>query len=107
MKNNATRFERKLDAFFWFVVSMLPIILYIVNLYNGGSNDFFAFINDNFTFSFVKTVFDDVFDVAFSSVSPVTGLLSYFVSVEILHIMFDVLVFLPRFAKKMIGRVVE
>lgn len=95
-----TRFEKKADVIFWLLVTFLPIILYIVNAFSGISNDFFAFVGENFTFDFVANVFNDLFMTAFNSTSPVVNLLSYFVSVEILHILYDVIVFLPRFARK-------
>ena len=104
---SSTRFERKLDALFWMLVSLLPLVVYIVNVYNGGTIDFFTFVNENFTFAFISQIFEDVFLTAFESVFPLTSLLSYWVSVELIHCLFDVVVFLPRFARKAVGKVVE
>lgn len=92
------RIEKKFDILFWFLVDILPIVLYFVlNFRSASPVDFSQFIS-NFRFDFVADIFNQIFtnDLVFPVV--LVDFLSYFVSVGIIHIFVDFVLFIPRFA---------
>ncbi len=105
---NKRRFSYKLDLIFWFIVSLLPILVYlVVNIRNPEAVGFFDYITNFSPFPFIAEVLDSVAETAFGAPFALSGLLSYFVGVEIFHILFDVIVFIPRLAHKWISKAVQ
>jgi ABC-type spermidine/putrescine transport system permease subunit II len=101
------RFSKKLDSFFWFLILILPIVIYITISFNvGNSTDFSTFIS-SWTFPFISDIFNDIFtgDLLFNPI--LVDYISYCVSVEIIHVFFDVVVFIPRLAHKLSGRFID
>lgn len=120
------RFGRKMDKIFWFLISMAPLICYFCFLVNSfGSIQ----TGDSYwTFgSFMKNIFgiyaDDsnpffsVFYRLFGASSTIFPMLtengglvhffSYLCVVEVVHVCFDVIVFIPRLAHKWISKAVQ
>lgn len=93
-----TKFEKKLDALFWFLVGVLPLVIFFVINYRNSSADFSAFISA-YRYDYVADICTQIFTDTLSFPVVVTDFLSYFVSVEISHIFIDVIVFIPRFAR--------
>lgn len=107
-KTSKRRFSYKLDLIFWFIVSFLPILLYLaVNFKNPEAVGFFEFVSNFSPFPFIANVLDSVSETAFGARFALSGLLSYFVGVEVFHILFDVIVFIPRLAHKWISKAVQ
>lgn len=93
------------DTLIWWIVWLLPIIGGIIVLATNGAHDYtvFADFMDNFTFTFVSDMITNVFNIASISIPVILRvILSWFVSVEICHVFVDVLVFIPRFAHKLV-----
>lgn len=102
------RLTFKLDAIFWFVVSLLPILVYFVlNYRNPSAPDFFTYISGFAPFTFIQDILDDVTDLSFGATFKLNAFLAYCVGVEILHVLFDVIVFIPRLAHKWISKAVQ
>lgn len=96
------------DIFMWYAIYMLPLIIFVICYCVGhfttladcfvlGGLDIFA---DNFIFS----ALNDLFGVAgvmplFAGVD-ILHYATYFISIFLLHLAVDVLLFIPRFAHK-------
>lgn len=110
MQSNTSRrrFSYQLDLFFWFIVSMLPIIVYFITAYrNPEAVGFLEFVTSFSPFPFIENILNEVSQTAFGGTFALSGLLSYFVAVEIFHILFDVIVFIPRLAHKWVAKAVQ
>lgn len=120
------RFGRKMDKIFWFLISMAPLICYFCFLINSFGD--FQTVDSYWGFgSFMRNIFgispdapNPFFSVLYnlfgSSSSPFPiftvngGLLhffSYLCVVEVAHVCFDVIVFIPRLAHKWISKAVQ
>lgn len=110
MQNNTTkrRFSYKLDLIFWFIMMMLPLFVYfVVSFRNAEAVSFLSFVADFSPFPFIEDILDRVSEMAFGSTFALSGLFAYFVGVEIFHVLFDVIVFIPRLAHKWISKAVQ
>lgn len=119
-----TRFSHKLDKIFWFIVSFLPVFSWLIYLYgyvhlniDPGTSiiRFSNWLQSNFLIvSFNSNPFYSVLSQIFGSGGffPLldTNALSFFVwflTIEVVHICFDVIVFIPRLAHKWISKAVQ
>ena len=101
------RFSRKLDKVFWFILLLLPIIVYFVMYFSTGTTLNFITYVHNFRFPFIADIFESVFTSANFGGIVIVNYLSYCVGVEIAHCLFDVVVFIPRLAHKFISKAVQ
>ena len=102
------RFSYKLDLVFWFIVMMLPILVYFITAYrNPEAIGFLEFVSSFSPFPFIENILNDVSQAAFGSTFAISGLFGYFVGVEIFHVLFDVIVFIPRLAHKWVSKAVQ
>lgn len=123
-KTGNTRFSHKLDKIFWFVISFLPVLSWLFYLYgyihlntDPGTSviRFSNWLQSNFLIiDFNSNPFYSVLSRIFSSggVFPLfdTNALSLFtwlLTIEVVHICFDVIVFIPRLAHKWISKAVQ
>ena len=123
-KMGNTRFSYKLDKIFWFVVSFFPLFSWLLYLFSFSSYTespltFFAWLEQNFVFmgqiskSVIYSTFYQIFSITSAdSLFPVlsTSLMAFFtylVTVEIVHVIYDVIVFIPRLAHKWISKAVQ
>lgn len=123
-KSSNTRFSYKLDKIFWFVVSFFPLFSWLIYLFSFSSYTtspltFYAWIEQNFGFmgniqnsAIYSTLYQIFFITSVSSLFPAlsTSLLAFFtylVTVEIVHVLYDVIVFIPRLAHKWISKAVQ
>ena len=98
----------KIDKIFWFIVALLPVLVYLtVNKQNASAPNFFTFLESFSPFSFVSDIFDEVTQTAFNTTFAVNDYLAYVAGVEVFHVMFDVVVFIPRLAHKWISKAVQ
>lgn len=92
------------DIFFWFLISVLPFFIWKFQIEVVATTEtFFTWVNNNMAFDFIKNIFDNISSSIFNSSFPLSGYLSYLVAAEIFHVMFDVIVFVPRLAHKFIN----
>ena len=101
------RLSRKLDAVLWFLLALLPVIVYFVMYYRtGNAVPFSDYINDIWRFDFIANIFESVFSSTgvFGSSFAIVPYVSYLVSVEIMRVFFYVIAFIPRFAYKFLTR---
>lgn len=107
-KTTKNRIGYKLDKLFWFIVSILPIIFYFaINYRNPAATGFFEYVSAFSPFSYIENIFNDITRLAFDTTFPLVSYLSYCVGVEIFHVFFDVIVFIPRLAHKWVGKAVQ
>jgi hypothetical protein len=119
-----SRFAFKLDKIFWFVVSFFPLFSWLIYLFSFSSYTtspltFFAWIEQNFGFmgqvqqSVIYSTLYQIFSItSVDSLFPAlsTSLIAFFtylVTVEIVHVVYDVIVFIPRLAHKWISKAVQ
>lgn len=119
-----TRFSCKLDKIFWFIISFLPVLSWLIYLYgyvhlntDPGTSiiRFSNWLQSNFLIvNFNSNPFYSVLSQIFGSggAFPLfdTNTLSIFVwflTIEIIHVCFDVIVFIPRLAHKWISKAVQ
>lgn len=94
------QFREKLDRILWAVIWLLPVLAYFIQYYRAGAEiNLLQFIDSNFTFDFVKKIINGAWNKGLGEELKLTGYLSYLVAVEIAHCLFDVVVFIPRFAQ--------
>jgi hypothetical protein len=123
-KNGNTRFSYKLDKIFWFVISFFPLFSWLIYLfsftsYTASPLTFFAWLEQNFGFlgnvsgSVIYSTIYRIFSItSVESLFPAlsTSLMAFFtylVTVEIVHVLYDVIVFIPRLAHKWISKAVQ
>lgn len=94
-----------IDYILWAIIWLLPFISFVVSFWRQeGAVPIFEYIDANFAFSYVKDILDRIWDAAFGSSPVISGYISYLVMVEVVHVMFDAVVFIPRFAHDLIER---
>ena len=106
-KGKGSRFSHKLDKLFWWIVALLPVFIYVLGHFrdsNVSMTDFLALVP---TFPFIQETLDEVCTLAFGHTFQLNVYLAYLVGVEILHVLFDVIVFIPRFAHKLIDKSID
>ena len=122
-KRNTNRFAFKLDKIFWFLLTFLPVILYAVYLFANRSSTFLTFdkfLQTVFNYDYptglsnnpIHKVLSSLFSFSDTSVFPflpfsLLYIFTYMASVEVVHVCFDVIVFIPRLAHKWISKAVQ
>lgn len=123
-KSGNTRFSYKLDKIFWFIISFFPLFSWLLYLFSFSSYTaspltFYAWIEQNFGFlgqvsnSVIYFTLYQIFSItSVSSLFPAlsTSLIAFFtylITVEIVHVIYDVMVFIPRLAHKWISKAVQ
>lgn len=123
-RTTSDRFGRKLDKFFWFFLSFLPIfswLIYLLSypLLNVDPTTSFVRLSNWISGQFLVSSFSG--NIVFQSLMKVFGsggafplfdtnsavLFFWLASIEIVHVMFDVIVFIPRLAHKWISKAVQ
>lgn len=117
---SSDRFAKKLDRIFWFIVLIMPYFSYIFSFFSKSSElptNFPGFLRYYFLgdSTFINNVVWNALYHLFgpSGTFPVfsspSGLYIFywFVWVEIFHVFFDVIVFIPRIAHKFISKAVQ
>lgn len=123
-KTTKNRFAYRLDKIFWFVIQTLPLFswfIYCFSVTRGSENSFWGFDRflievfgiGNFDGNVVYQALSKVFQYSVSIVPQIsflskslTALFSWFIMIEVLHVCFDVIVFIPRLAHKWISKAV-
>lgn len=123
-KTTKNRFSYKLDKVFWWIVALLPIFCYILYVGFGDVKtatgslytlpDFFVTyvlngyaFGDNVVWTTLYKIFgsNGVFPIFMSDSS--LYIFNWFIWVELFHVFFDVIVFIPRLAHKWISKAVQ
>ena len=121
-KSGETRFSRKLDCLFWWIVRLLPIFVMFVFMWKAyfsgydenllwGENLYYPFeplssiLTEHFGMNIDNDITNALFTVFDSFVggfydTPFIAYFSYLVYVEIIHLFVDILLFIPRLAHK-------
>ena len=122
-KTGNTRFAYRLDKIFWFLMLVLPVMSWCVYLFSftgyGGTESslisFSSWLTNQFT---GVDMSGNAVYVALNSIFGPSGAFPifrpsflvffvYLVNVEIIHVFFDVIVFIPRLAHKWISKAVQ
>lgn len=124
-KTTKNRLAYRLDKIFWFVIQTLPLLswfIYCFSVTRSSENSFWAFDTflievfgiGNFDGNVVYQALSKIFQYSVSIVPSVsflskslTALFSWFIMIEVLHVCFDIIVFIPRLAHKWISKAVQ
>lgn len=120
-KTTKNRFSYKLDKLFWWIVAFAPLFCYflyvpfksisgepvsvasfLVNNFLNGS----VFGNNPIWAAFYYLFSGDGVFPLFAGESAMY-IFFWFISVELIHLFFDVIIFIPRLAHKWISKVVQ
>lgn len=115
------KFSHIFDKVFWGIIALLPIIVYIIYVVKNGTIYLFDSVFADFGFgidisnSIVYTTLTDIFGVVADSTANISaftsnGLIlyvSYMVYVELVHLLIDCLLYIPRIAQKFIDKGVD
>ena len=121
-KTTRTRFSYKIDKLFWFFIQIFPLMCFTVYCIAGARggdvvvptfNSFllklgFNYQQGNIFYNVLAQLFgsNGVFPLFVDS-GGVILYLTYVLTMEVLHVCFDVLVFIPRLAHKWISKAVQ
>lgn len=120
-KTTKNRFAYKLDKIFWWIVALAPLFCYFLYVpyqsISGTPVALSTFLIENFLHgsAFGTNPVWNGFYTIFSKdgVFPLFGdegamcIFFWFISVELIHLFFDVIVFIPRLAHKWISKAVQ
>ena len=106
------KIKKMSDTIFWYSLYMLPIILLIINWACAGSISFAGvfdsvglnIVSNNIVFTALVDVFGSagVFPIFQNTI--IFEYLAYFIMLVIIHIMVDILLFIPRFCHKLLDK---
>ena len=97
--------KQKIDLRLWALIWILPILSYVVSFWRAGNAvPIFEYINTNFSFELIRNLLDQIWLKAFDSQLVLSGYISYLIVVEVVHCVFDAIVFIPRFAHAVIDK---
>lgn len=123
-KTTKNRFCYKLDKLFWWIIALFPIFCYVLYVGFGDVKNstgslytlpefFTTYILDGkgFANNVVWTTLYKIFDSSgvfpiFTREAPLY-IFNWFIWVELFHVFFDVIVFIPRLAHKWISKAVQ
>ena len=102
---NEKNLKQKIDLYLWALIWILPVLGYVVSFWRAGNAiPIFEYINANFSFEMIRNVLDQIWLKAFDSQLVLSGYISYLIVVEVVHCVFDAIVFIPRFAHTLIDK---
>lgn len=93
------------DKLIWFVIYMIPILLYVVVSHHNALLSYTEFLNTTglniLSTGVIYDTFNSLFGASgilpmFSESSFILHYMTYMVSITLIHITFDVIVFIPR-----------
>ncbi|MBR2312471.1 MAG: hypothetical protein IKA46_04205 [Clostridia bacterium] len=97
--------KQKIDLWLWALIWILPVLGYVVSFWRAGNAvPIFEYINTNFSFELIRNLLDQIWLKAFDSQLVLSGYISYLIVVEVVHCVFDAIVFIPRFAHALIDK---
>ena len=91
------RFGKKLDYIFWFISLIIFLIVYVALSWNNLNTIEFLIFIANYRFAFIADIFNEIFKNTFIFPTVLVDFVSYFCSVEIIHVFVDFIVFIPCF----------
>lgn len=87
------RLSKKLESFVWFILKILPILLYlIINFRNPSATDFFIYLGNFAPVNAVVSWFEDILNMAITVDFPLINYLAYLFILEFLHVVYLVAV---------------
>lgn len=117
---SSDRFANKLDHFFWFFIKLMPFFAYVFSFFlrtSGGYTNFPGFFlnyflsggsfSDNIVWQCLYSLFGPGGVFPYFSSETALYVFTWIIWVEIFHVFFDVIVFIPRIAHKFISKAVQ
>lgn len=96
------KLQMKIDSILWAFIWLVPFFAFFVSWYRIGNAPNVLTFMDSFQWSFIADIINNVWQTAFNTACPIANYLSYLVMVQVAHCLFDVIVFIPRFAHNLI-----
>lgn len=96
------RTERKVKSIFWGLLYSLPLVLLILSTFRTGNTENSLAIVQSFSFEFIDNIILSLSNsIDMLEFNPyLVACVSYFVSVEIIQIFYEFMVFIPKLARK-------
>lgn len=99
------------DNLMWYLIYLLPLIIFIILLYNGNNDISISLVLSNYNLDIVQNAIINSFSSVLGSEgvfalftnNDILSYFAYFISVYICHIFVDIVLFIPRYAHKIIG----
>ncbi len=104
------------DTLFWYLLYALPLLMYLINAVRHDTVPFVTFMTDNLGFMFSAT---NPFLTALNEIFGSAGILPlftsdaalylacWFISMLIVHLLVDFVVFIPRLAHKWLNKATQ
>lgn len=101
------RFTYMADFAFWLAIMALPILYYLFASIGGISPNLslLEYIDTFAPWQYIKTIIDDCLTLVFNDTLPLTGYISYLVAVQVVHLFFDVVAFVPRLCHNLMDKI--
>lgn len=123
-QKTTSRFAFKLDKIFWFIIALFPLFSWLIYLFSFSSYTtspltFYAWIEQYFGFmgqvhkSAIYSTLYQIFSItSVDSLFPALStsfiaFFTYLITIEIVHVVCDVIIFIPRLAHKWISKAVQ
>lgn len=96
------RLSTKLDLIFWWLVWLLPLIGAVCTIFGANVNgSVYGQFFSTFIFQFMNSLFGQVESVVgFTFPLYLKHYASYIVAVELVHVLVDIIIFVPRICHK-------
>lgn len=98
------KIEKKIKNIIWGIIYALPLILCVLSVYRTGDYTIYSTIFNEFNFSFISNSLhelEQIIDITFNS--TLISIVSYYISVELVRIFYEFIVFIPNVARKFLG----
>lgn len=129
------KWSKRIASVVWWVITILPLIVMLINIIGMSINTHITTLNDyssiweyykahlfeysltsidlfgNFTFSFLNTLFYNLFDliglVGSDYIDYLAMLFGWFTTVQFLHLLFDFIAWVPMFFHKILSKNID
>ena len=99
-KQKTNKFASRLESVIWMVLLLLPVAVMIYHRDAGYTLT--DAVNLCSPFPYLQNIFESVFSTVFTDAIPFCSYLAWFCLVEISRVMVSAVLFIPRFARKML-----
>lgn len=101
--------KHNLNKIFWQIIYMLPLITYSIALINNSNAELmqgYGILTNNIIFETIINIFgSNGYLQLFANDSKIILFITYFIAMEIIHIITDILIFLPRVAQSFCDKI--
>lgn len=107
---SSSRLQSKLDKILWFALLVAPLVAWLalfVNYHGTNIPDIFTYVTTFSPFTYIDNLFGRIFESVFGSSFGFVHYVSYMAGIEICHVLFDIIVFIPRFCHQILDKAIN